>query len=137
MQRICEWDFGPTCLDDPHRPEKSSLSKRPTKMAQQGLVCEQGVFPYSGGESRTQAHTGGTAEAIRFRCYQSSKFLFSAPVLKAFFFVYAAQFLHKAILLSSTLITFYRTLLEYYGSLFCFLRCDRMRFLKVPQNWPK
>ena len=28
-------------------------------MAQQGLVCEQGLFPYSGGESLTQAHTGG------------------------------------------------------------------------------
>ena len=39
--------------------KKSCLSKRPTKMAQQGLVCEQGVFPYSGGESLTQAHTGG------------------------------------------------------------------------------
>ena len=39
--------------------KKSCLSKRPTKMAQQGLVCEQGVFPYSGGESLTLAHTGG------------------------------------------------------------------------------
>lgn len=39
--------------------KKSCLSKRLAKMAQQGLVCEQGVFPYSGGESLTQAHTGG------------------------------------------------------------------------------
>ena len=39
--------------------KKSCLSKRPAKMAQQGLVCEQGVFPYSVGESLTQAHTGG------------------------------------------------------------------------------
>ena len=44
--------------------KKSCLSKRPTKMAQQGLVNggwygDQGLFPYSGGESLTQAHTGG------------------------------------------------------------------------------
>ena len=55
--------------------KKSCLSKRLAKMAQQGLVCEQGVFPYSGGESLTLAHTGGTAGAIRFCCYKSSKFL--------------------------------------------------------------
>ena len=48
--------------------KKSCLSKRPTKMAQQGLVCEQGGFPYSGGESLTQAHTGRTAGEIRFFC---------------------------------------------------------------------
>ena len=54
--------------------------------------------------------------------------IFSVPTPKVFFFIYAVQVLHKAILPSSTLITFYRTLLEYYGSLFCFLRCDRMRF---------
>ena len=43
--------------------KKSCLSKRLAKMAQQGLVCEQGVFPYSGGESLTQARTSGTAGA--------------------------------------------------------------------------
>ena len=48
--------------------KKSCLSKRLAKMAQQGLVCEQGVFPYSGGESLTQAHTGGTAGTIRLCC---------------------------------------------------------------------
>lgn len=55
--------------------KKFCLSKRPAKAAQWGLVCEQGLFPYSGGESLTQAHTGGTAGAIRFCCYKSSKFL--------------------------------------------------------------
>ena len=45
--------------------KKSYLSKRPAKMAQQGLVCEQGsVSPYSGGENRTQTHTGGHAGGL-------------------------------------------------------------------------
>ena len=39
--------------------KKSCLSKRPAKAAQWGLVWGSGVFPYSGGESLTQAHTGG------------------------------------------------------------------------------
>ena len=68
-------------------------------MAQQGLVCEQGVFPYSGGESLTQAHTGGTAGAIRLcNLLAFGISSFSGPVPKVFFFVYAAQFLYKSIL---------------------------------------
>ena len=56
-------------------------------------------------------------------------FSFSGPLPKVLFFVYAAQFLHRAILSLSTLITFCRTLLEYQSSLFfLFLHCDRMRF---------
>lgn len=87
--------------------KKSCLSKRLAKMAQQGLVCEQGVFPYSGGESLTQAHTGGTAGTIRLCCllvFGISSF--SEPLPKILFFVYAAQVLHRAILPSSTLIMF-------------------------------
>ena len=43
--------------------KKSCLSKRPTKMAQWGLVWGSGFVPYSGGESLTQARTSGTAGA--------------------------------------------------------------------------
>ena len=55
-------------LDDPQRLEKSRLSKHPSKTAQAGAGMGAGVFPYSGGENRTQAHTGGTAGTIRLCC---------------------------------------------------------------------
>ena len=42
IRLICEWDFGLTCLADPHGPEKSCLPKRPSKMAQRGLIWERG-----------------------------------------------------------------------------------------------
>ena len=49
-----------------------------------------------------------------FAAYWSSGFLlFSVPIPKILFFVYTAQFLHKALLPSSALIAFYRTLLEH------------------------
>ncbi len=87
--------------------KKSCLSKRPAKAAQWGPVWERGFFPYSGGESLTQAHTGGTAGTIRLCCllvFGISSF--SEPLPKILFFVYAAQVLHRAILPSSTLIMF-------------------------------
>ena len=98
-----------------------------------------GVLPYSGGENRTQAHTGGTAGTIRLCCllvfWISS---FSGPIPKVLFFVYAAQFLYRRLHPSISLIMFYRTLLGDMETLsFPFHRCDRMCFLKLPQNWPK
>ena len=50
-------------------------SKRPAKTGQVRPEIGQGLFPYSVCESRTQAHTSGTAEEIRFCHYQSSGFL--------------------------------------------------------------
>ena len=119
--------------------KKSCLSNRPTKMAQQGLVCEQGVFPYSGGESLTQAHTGGTAGTIRLCCllvFGISSF--SGPIPKVLFFVYAAQFLYRRLHHSIPLIMFHRTLL---GGMKTFSFASRLRnkmhFLKPPQNCSK
>ena len=109
-------------------------------MAQQGLVWELGVvfFP-----SLQKPHTGPhkwDSEEIRLCCqlvFRISSFL--SPFQKVLFFVYAAQFLHRAILPSGTLITFYRTLLEYQSSLFFFVSFTgkECASLKLPQNWPK
>ena len=116
MRPICAWDFGLACLDDPHRLEKLCLPKRPAKTAKQGLAWEQELFPYSGGESLTQAHTGGTAGTIRLcslLVFGISSF--SGPIPKVLFFVYAAQLLYRRLHPSSPLIMFYRTLLGGYG----------------------
>ena len=142
LEKFSEFVYGIShafALNDPHRPEKSCLSQHPSKTSQRGLVWERGVFPYPSGENRTQAHTGGAAGAIRL-CWQlvfgiSS---FSGPIPKVLFFVYAAQFLYRRLHPSPPLIMFYRTLLGDMENLsFPFHRCDRMRFLKLPQNWPK
>ena len=119
IRLICEWDFGLTCLADPHRLEKSCLSKRPTKTAQTGVGSRSGVVSFP---SLQKPHTGPhrwDSEEIRLCCQLVFRISsFSSPFQKVLFFVYAAQFLHRAILSSSTLITFYRTLLEYHSSLF-------------------
>ena len=110
----------------------------PQKRPNRGWYGSRGVFPYSGGESLTQAHTGGTAGTIRLCCllvFGISSF--SEPLPKILFFVYAAQFLHRAIFPSSTLITFCRTLLEYYESLFVFctaIECAFSNRLKTGPN---
>ena len=111
----------------------------PQKRPNGGWYVSRGVFPYSGGESLTQAHTGGTAGTIRLCCllvFGISSF--SGPIPKVLFFVYAAQFLYRRLHLSIPLIMFYRTLLGDMETLsFHFHRCDRMYFLKLPQNWLK
>ena len=136
MCRICVWDFGLACLDDPHRLEKLCLPKRPSKTAQAGAGMGAGVLPYSGGENRTQAHTGGTAGTIRLCCllvFGISSF--SGPIPKVLFFVYAAQFLYRRLHPSIPLIMFYRTLLGDIETLsFPFHRCDRMCCLKISPN---
>lgn len=55
MCRICVWDFGLACLDDPHRLEKFCLPKRPSKTAKQGLVWERRAVTLP---SRQKPHTG-------------------------------------------------------------------------------
>ena len=111
----------------------------PQKRPNRGWHGSEGVFPCSGCKSRTQAHTGGTAGTIRLCCllvFGISSF--SGPIPKVLFFVYAAQFLYRRLHLSIPLIMFYRTLLGDMETLsFPFHCCDRMCFLKLPQNWPK
>ena len=109
----------------------------PQKRPNGGWYGIRELFPYPPGKNRTQAHTGGTAGRFVFAANWSSCFLFSGPVPKVFFFVYAAQFLHRAIFPSSTLITFCRTLLEYYESLFVFcaaIECAFSSCLKTGPN---
>ena len=57
MCRICVWDFGLACLDNPHRLEKLCLPKRPQKRPNRGWYGSKGLFPYPPGKNRTQAHT--------------------------------------------------------------------------------
>ena len=110
----------------------------PQKRPNRGWHGSEGVFPCSGCKSRTQAHTGGTAGTIRLCCllvFGISSF--SGPIPKVLFFVYAAQFLYRRLHPSIPLIMFYRTLLGDMETLsFPFHRCDRMCFLKLPQNRP-
>ena len=76
-----------------------AFPNNPQKRPNRGWYVSRGVFPYSGGESLTQAHTGGTAGTIRLCCllvFGISSF--SEPLPKILFFVYAAQFLYKSIL---------------------------------------
>ena len=138
MCRICVWDFGLACLDGPHRLEKFCLSKRPSKTAKQGLVWERGSVsllrlrkPHTGPHRRDS----GVIWLCRQLIFRGSSF--SVPIPKVLFFVYAAQFLHRTILPSGALITFYRTLLEHQESLFCFLRCDRMCFPQAASKLPQ
>ena len=140
MCRICVWDFGLACLDDPHRLEKFCLPKRPSKTVQQGLLWERGAVsllrlqkPHTGPHKRDNGGPSG------FAAYWSSGFLlFSGPIPKVLFFVYAAQFLYRRLHPSIPLIMFYRTLLGDMETLsFPFHRCDRICFLKLPQNCSK
>ena len=125
-------------LDGPAWPRKSCLPQHPFKNGQTGVgMGAMGCFltlPAKIAHRPTQAGQWGD---LALSTVNLQDFSFSGHIPIVLFFVYAAQFLHRAILPSSTLIPFYRTLLECYGSLFCFLRCDRMHFLKLPQNWPK
>ena len=67
IRLICEWDLGLTCLADPHRLEKNpAFPNAPQKRPNGGWYGDQGLFPYSGGESLTQAHTAGTARRSSF-----------------------------------------------------------------------
>ena len=138
MQRICAWDFGLTCLADPHRlekipPSQTSLKNGPTEAG----LGTRGCFLTPVVKAAHKPVQAGQRGQFVFTATSLHNSSFFWACSQSFFLVYAAQFLHRAIFPSSTLITFCRTLLEYYGSLFCFLRCDRMRFLKLPQNWPK
>ena len=119
--------------------KKSCLSKRPAKMAQQGLVCEQGSVSLL---RRRKSHTG----PYRRDCGDYPALLPTG--LRDFFFFWAhpqspflclcgAVFIQEAPSFAP-LIMFYRTLLGDMETLsFPFHRCDRMCFLKLPQNWPK
>ena len=84
--------------------KKSCLLKRPAKMAQQGLVCEQGSVSLL---RRRKPHTGpyrrdcGVIWLCRQSIFRVSSF--SSPFPKVLFFVYAAQFLHRTILPSGAL----------------------------------
>ena len=119
--------------------KKSCLSKRPTKAAQTGVGSRSGVVSFP---SLQKPHTGPhkwDSEEIRLCCqlvFRISSFL--SPFQKVLFFVYAAQFLYRRLHPSIPLIMFYKTLLGDMETLsFPFHRCDRMCFLKLPQNWPK
>ena len=126
-------------LDGPARLRKSYLPQHPSKMAQRGLVWERG------GVSLLRLQKPHTGPHRRDSGGDSSLLLpvfiippFSGPIPKVFFFVYAAQFLYRRLHPSIPLIMFYRTLLGDMETLsFPFHRCDRMCFLKLPQNWPK
>ena len=123
-------------LDDPHRPQRILPSQTLLKNGPTGLVWKQGLY-FLTLPAKTHTSLHRRDNGVIWLCQQLIFRIFSGYIPLVLFFVYAAQFLHRAIFPLSTLITFCRTLLEYYGSLFCFLRCDRMRFLKLPQNWPK
>ena len=90
---------------------------------------------------RRKPHTGPHRRdsGVIWLCRQLIFWIFSEPLPKILFFVYAAHFLHKGILPPGTLITFYRTLLEYHSSLFFFVSFTgkECASLKLPQNWPK
>lgn len=120
-------------------PKETCLLKRPAKKAQRGLVWERWVvsLPF-----RRKPHTvphswdSGAILLRRQLIFRGSSF--SSPFQKVLFFVYAAQFLYRRLHLSIPLIMFNRTLLGDMETLsFHFHRCDRMYFLKLPQNWPK
>ena len=132
---ICEWDLGLAWLAN---LQKSCLSKRPAKAAQWGLVWGSGVVSLL---RRRKPHTSPHSwdSGVIWLCRQSIFRVssFSSPFPKVLFFVYAAQFLHRTILPSSTLITFCRTLLEYYESLFVFctaIECAFSNRLKTGPN---
>ena len=137
--RICVWDVGLACLDDPHRPEKILPFQTPLKNGPTGADMEARVLSLLQlGKPHTSPHRQDSGE-LRL-CWQlvfgiSS---FSGPIPKVLFFVYAAQFLYRKLHPSPPLIMFYRTLLGDMETLsFPFHRCDKMCFLKLPQNWPK
>lgn len=98
----------------------------------------RGCFPYSGHESLTQAHTGGTAGTIRLCCllvFGISSF--SGPIPKVLFFVYAAQFLYRRLHPSIPLIMFYKTLLGDMETLsfpFAAIGCASSNCLKIGPN---
>ena len=119
--------------------EKSCPPKRSEKAAQTGVGMGLGIVSLPRpGKPHTSPHRRDSG-AI-WLCWQlifrgSS---FSVPIPKVLFFVYAAQFLYRRLHPSIPLIMFYRTLLGDMETLsFPFHRCDRMCFLKLPQNWPK
>ena len=46
-----------------------AFPNNPQKRPNRGWYGSEVLFPYPLGKNRTQAHTGGTAGAIRFHCY--------------------------------------------------------------------
>lgn len=119
-------------------PKETCLLKHPAKTPQRGLVWEQGLFPYPSGESPTQAHTGGTAGTIQLCCllvFGISSF--SGPIPKVLFFVYAAQFLHRADPPTGYSNNVLQNVIRVLWKPFCFLRCDRMCFPQAASKLPQ
>ena len=93
--------------------KSSAFPNAPQKRPNRGWYGSKGVVSLP---SRQKPHTSPHSwdSGVIWLCRQSIFRVssFSSPFPKVLFFVYAAQFLHRTILPSGALITFYRTLLE-------------------------
>ena len=99
-------------LDDPHRPQRILPSQTLLKNGPTGLVWKQGLY-FLTLPAKTHTSLHRRDNGVIWLCQQLIFRIFSGYIPLVLFFVYAAQFLHRAIFPSSTLITFCRTLLEY------------------------
>ena len=133
---ICEWDLGLAWLAN---LQKSCLSKHSTKTTKQGLAWERGAvfltLPAKAAHRPTQVGQRGDPalspsdlqDFFFFGSYPHSPFLYLCGAV-----------LYRRLHPSIPLIMFYKTLLGDMETLsFPFHRCDRMCFLKLPQNCPK